>query len=235
MRKLQLEWTYILGKISSEALSEQDKVLCLMSKVSRTQWAQLRAIKEDRERRMSVKVLSKLPAEKAREEVAEDHMNRHRKIMEQATRTKTVNMIEDEECGEVYAIKGGGRGKGRGKGKGGRGRDINEAPDKDPRFSATVVCKYCHRTGHYVDTCYRKLREEKKSEQALKKAGTGTTKPVEPSATPFPPIPPVRPVAPLPPPSSGEDKGRRKRQRIELIEQPHAMERDLWEWKLNGK
>ena len=34
VRKLQLQWTYILGKMSSEALSEQDKVLCLMSKVS---------------------------------------------------------------------------------------------------------------------------------------------------------------------------------------------------------
>ena len=36
VRKLPLEWNYILGKMSSEALSEQDTVLCLMSKVSRT-------------------------------------------------------------------------------------------------------------------------------------------------------------------------------------------------------
>ena len=100
-----------------------------------------------------MKELFKLLAEKDREQVAEDHMNRHRKIMEQATLTKTVNMIQDEECGEVYAIKGGGRGKGDAKGKGMRGRGKNEGPDKDPRFSATVVCKYCHRTGHYVDTC----------------------------------------------------------------------------------
>ena len=182
-----------------------------------------------------MKELFQLLAEKAREQVAEDHMNRHRKIMEQATRTKTVDMIEDEECGEVYAIKGGGRGKGKGKGKGGRGRGNNEGPDKDPRFSATVVCKYGHTTGHYVDTCYRKLREEKNSGQALKKVGTGTTKPVEPSATPVPPVPPVWPVAPLPPPSSGENEGGRKRQRLELIEQLHAIERDLREWKLNGE
>ena len=152
-----------------------------------------------------MKEVFKLLAEKAREQVAEDHMDRHRKIMEQATRTKTVNMIEDEECGEVYAIKGGGRGKGKGKGIGGRGRGNNEAPEKDPRFSATVVCKHCHRNGHYVDTCYRKLREEKKSKQALKKVGTGTSKPVEPSATPVPPVPPVRPVTPLP--EKGRGKG----------------------------
>lgn len=215
VRKLQLEWAYILGKMSSDALSEQDKVLCLMSKVSRAQWTLLRAAKEDRERTTSVPELFKLLIEKARDQVAEDHMNRHRKIMEQATRTKTVNLIDDEECGEVYAIQG--RGNGKGKGKGGPGR--GEAPEKDPKFTASIVCRYCHKSGHYVDTCYRKQREDKKAE----KAQSGAAKP---AASSGPPVAPVRPVPPLPPPPSGDDDGRRKRQRLELIEKLHAIERD---------
>lgn len=203
VRKLQLVWAYILGKMSSEAPSEQGKVLCLMSKVSRTQWAQLRATREDKEHTTSVPELFKLLAEKAGDQVAEDHMNRHRKIMEQATRTKTVNMIKYEGFDEVNAIKGGGRGKGKGKGKGGRGRGGNEVPAKDPGFSATVVCKHCRKTGHYVDTCYRMLREHKKAEQALKKADAVGARPAAPSAPPVPPVPPVRPVDPLLPPQAG--------------------------------
>ena len=237
VRKLQVDWAYILGKMSRDCLSEQDKLLCLMSKISRVQWSQLRTAKEDRARTTNVNELFKLLAEKARDQVAEDHMNRHRKIMEQATRTKTVNMIEEEEFEEVYAVQGKdkekGRGRGRGGGKGGRGRGNGEDAEKDPRFSATVICKYCHRSGHYVDTCYRKQREEKKVENALKKGNPGAVKTNVTATPPGSPVPPVRPVAPLPPPYA-DDEGRRKRQRLELIEQLHAIERELREWKLNG-
>lgn len=167
-------------------------------------------MKEDRERTTSVPELFKLMVENTRDQVAEDHMNCHLKIMEQATRAKTVKMFE-EELEVISAIKGGGRGKGQGKVKSGSGHGRNEAPVKDPRFSATVTCKHCGKHGHYIESCYSKQREDKKAEQALKKAEGGVAKCAAPSG---PAVPLVIPVAPLPPAPAGEDKGRRKRQRL---------------------
>ena len=72
--------------------------------------------------------------------------------------------------------QGQGRGsqKGRGKGKGiaaGKDRTVsvsrfsrNTAPDSQnsSRFSATIICKWCNKKGHYEDFCWAKERWEKR-------------------------------------------------------------------------
>jgi hypothetical protein len=71
--------------------------------------------------------------------------------------------------------KGGGGGKGKSKGK---GVQSQPAP-QPPHFNVVVWCKFCHRKGHYEDSCWTKQKEERKARAREKEKGA-TPSPLPP-------------------------------------------------------
>lgn len=103
---------------------------------------------------------------KVMEDWTEKSLNVHKKQL--------LNPIESQGKGQVRqpfprnaptppSGKGGGKaaGKGKGKGKG----DTKPRESVPPKFSVTLQCTHCGKTGHYVDQCWKKKREEEKDKR----------------------------------------------------------------------
>ena len=135
--------------------------------------------------------------------------------------------------------KGKGKGTGKGKGKGGPSADV---PRKEGRFTVTIVCWHCGKSGHYRDSCYERIREEQKAARDKRKAASDpkpTPKP-SPGAPPKPPKPPVHPGPPPLPPfptfptatpaaavEQDDEQSSRKRKRLHLVEQLQLIQQQL--------
>ena len=252
--QLVLDFRTIYTKLTPGVLSQQDLVLRLVSKIPEKFWKRIREQREDRLRCSSFDDLAELMLEKSHEKVVEDHIENHRRRLLNVKPNKVRLMEEEQYQEELHAMQRGGRGRGKGKGKGGRGKD--DRPPKEPRFSVTVECHYCRKPGHYKDSCYQRIYDERR--EARKKANEANPKPSpkpKPAASPSPapaptpatkpgppprPIPPVRPKPPIPPPKPAqetpqEDEGdasnKRKRQRVALLEQLNMIHEQLRDLK----
>ena len=259
VKQLVLELKVLHNKFQPGALTDQDQLLQLVSKIPQRLWSDLRSTRADRSRADTFAGLVDLLSEKARENLVEEHIEAQRKILF-GKPGRSLNYLSgegsavyaDEEEGLYAMERGRGKGKGKGPGKGkGKGASGTEVPRKDGRFTATIVCWHCGKSGHYRDSCYERIREEQKAARDKRKAASGPkpTPKFSPSLPPRPPKPPVHPgPPPRPPVQSGppplphfptspaatpaaameqDDEQSRKRKRLHLVEQLQLIQQQL--------
>ena len=248
VKQLVLEFKVLHNKFQPGALTDQDLLLQLVSKIPQRLWSELRSTRADRLRADTFAGLVDLLSEKARDNLVEDHIEAQRKYLFSKP-GRSLNYLAGGEGTEeegLYAMergKGRGKGKGKGPGKGkGKGGPSADVPRKESRFTATIVCWHCGKSGHYRDSCYERIREEQKAARDKRKAASDpnpTPKP-SPGAPPKPPKPPVHPGPPPLPPfptfptatpaaavEQDDEQSSRKRKRLHLVEQLQLIQQQL--------
>ena len=174
------EIDYHITKLSTQAMSEQDKHLLLVSKIPEEWWREMRSTKAERAQTEGFEVLKVALLEKAKDEMNEKLIQQFRRKLAAPLRAEKekVRMAEalqpkprDEEVEakrpRFEASNAAGKGKGMrfqsqaGKGKG-RGRSQSQPRAEEPKFQATIYCKFCHKKGHYTDECWSKRNAERR-------------------------------------------------------------------------
>mmetsp|Transcript_121709 Transcript_121709/g.211386 ORF Transcript_121709/g.211386 Transcript_121709/m.211386 type:complete len:368 (-) Transcript_121709:227-1330(-) len=96
VQQLLLDLRLLFAKFQKDALSDQDQLLALISKVPQVAWRDLRRLKEDRARTTSFEGLADLLLERARDNIVEEHVESQRRHMLAARGGRSVNMIEED-------------------------------------------------------------------------------------------------------------------------------------------
>ena len=174
--QLYLEFEEILSRMTAGSMSDQEKFLMLVKKLHPKTFTELRSDRYYKHRTEDFGSLKEALLEKCKEDWLERHLFAQKKQVLQTLEAQPPKpmQIDSNENGQSQNGKGKGKGKGKGGGKGaGKGKGVtqNAKPyakeqviqDAYPKFSATIWCKWCHRRGHYEDTCWSKEKFEKKS------------------------------------------------------------------------
>ena len=164
--QMLLEVETLFSKLPDSSMSEDEKVLLLVSNIHPTQWKEIRAERSWRKRCDTYTDLKALVREKVRDDYAERFLFGQVQKRDQKSyymdsqgqnfgkgRGKGLYSQNDGHIGGYYGQdvhfqlqeqgkgKGGGRGDSQGKGgaKGGKGK----GEPKPPEFKAKIVCKFC--------------------------------------------------------------------------------------------
>jgi hypothetical protein len=147
---------------------------------------------------------------------------------------KTMETIEPTADPDELAFvqsnskgKGKGKGKAGGKGQGDQGKGRGDAkngskPERDDpdqakydKFTATITCKHCSKTGHYADWCFQRIKSARQELKKKLKEDPNSVSPTQaPSAGRPPPVPtpPSRPTpTPVLDPPAVDDSNSKKR------------------------
>ena len=163
----------LMSKMSESAMSDQEKFIMLTKKIHPKTFSELRGDRLFKRRTEKFLDLKEVLLEKSEEDWQERHLAQLKK--------ETLNTINDEATKvSMQQSSGKGRGdpnrsnfqqqsqssNGRGKGKGkgiAKGKGSAKPPAQDPKFHASITCKFCGKRGHYVDRCWEKFPNLKPS------------------------------------------------------------------------
>ena len=165
--QLCIEMDEIFGKLSEGAMSDQDKFLALTKKLHPKTFAEMRSDRHYKRRMETYMDLKQAILEKAEEDHVERHLFQLKKenlhTLQEEVQGKSLPKPH-EKPHELGKGKGKGKGQGRGKGKGkGMSTQANSDPKplEQPKFSASIQCKWCGRKGHYDNKCWDKHPEQR--------------------------------------------------------------------------
>ena len=167
----------LLVELTENAMSDQEKLILLIKKIHPRTYNEMRQDRFFKNKMASFSDLKNALLDKVMEDWTEKSLNVHKKQL--------LNPLEGQNkpAGQVKQpfsrsaptpppVRSGGKGSGKGKGK---GRVSNFKESVPPKFSVTLQCTHCGKTGHYVDQCWKKKREEEKDKKKFApKVQTGT-------------------------------------------------------------
>ncbi len=174
MAQLFVEFEDIFARLSSGAMSDQDKFLFLVKKLHPKTFGELRQDRFYKHRTEDYQSLKEALLEKSKEDWLEKHLFNQKKQIFQPLVQKSDEHNPPGNSSNTRSKPNGPHGKGKGNGKGEKGKGKmsgapnNSQSEQKPKFSATIFCKYCGKKGHYEDSCWSK----QKSERAQKKKNT---------------------------------------------------------------
>ena len=134
LEKYLIGFDTLLGMFSEDAITEQDAVVWLSSKLSDAFWKRCRTTAEDRRRCDGYDSLKDLIREKAKEHVLENLFETQRSSIGSKP-TPNLRMDLDEEK---------------------KGKKRKEELKGINQFKASVVCHFCGKKGHYKSECWSK-------------------------------------------------------------------------------
>ena len=202
VEQMFLELETLFTKIPAESMSQDEKLLLLVSKINAAQWKEIRAERSWRKRCETYEDLKTLLREKARDDYLErfllDQVQKKERTFYMESQGQNygkgygkgkgwhANEFQSQEMHFQLSEQGKGKGKGRGRGepnagKGGKGKGEPKAPE----FKAKIVCKFCKKTGHYESNCWSKEKAERKQKaDEKKKKGPQNTQGSSSNSTP---------------------------------------------------
>ena len=161
-----LEFETLLGKLSENSMTDQDKLLHLINKLHPKTFQELRASPVWRPHTDTYSGIKQALTEKVKEDWVDKRLVVTQKNLLAQTEQMQVDSAQTPQSTSYQHQSrslGKGKGKGKGQGKGGpRGRTPSaRTPSRSRsksqnRFSATIICKWCGKTGHYDDRCFSK-------------------------------------------------------------------------------
>ena len=137
LEKYLIGFDLLLGKFSDHAITEQDAVVWLSSKLSEQFWLKCRTSSEDRKRCDGYDSLKSLIREKANEFINEN-LHAIQRSGAKATPNLSMRLDLDEEKKAKLTAK--------------RKEDLKGIN----QFKASVVCHFCGKKGHYKSECWSK-------------------------------------------------------------------------------
>jgi hypothetical protein len=171
---LLLELESLFGKLSENAMSDQEKFLTLLKKLHPRTYGEIRADRFYKRRSETFSDLKATLVEKVGEDWVEKNLLKRENFLRPLMEKGAGKGEKDPENGEKKVAgkaggkgvgKGGEKGSGKGKGRGRGAREKNFEDTPAPKFGATIYCKFCKKKGHYEDKCWSKEKYEKKKAQ----------------------------------------------------------------------
>ena len=171
--QLFLELEELLNKMSTGAMSDQKKFILLTRKLHPKTFAEMRADRFFKRRTEAFEDRKEALMEKAEEDWQEKHLVQLKKEKD------TLHTIKDNPIPNFGKGKGlsrekrlqdqssqssQGKGKGKGKGKG----TSKSLTWEEPRFKASISCKFCGKRGHYEQKCWNKFPQLKPTNSTFK-------------------------------------------------------------------
>jgi hypothetical protein len=163
-----LDFETLASKLSPGAWTDQDRLLSLISKINPRTFQEIRSHPTFRPRTDTFLEFKQVLQEKVKEDWVDRKLVTPKQL--QVLSLDPQNQMQVDQAPQSsgsgpHNFQNRGRTKGQapniGKGKGkstGRGNNSRN-PSRNPpqnRFHATIVCKFCHKVGHYDDRCWVK-------------------------------------------------------------------------------
>ena len=190
VEQMLLEFDSLVAKFPNGSLSEEEKLLLLVTKVHPVSWKEIRSERNWRARCDRYSDLKELLREKARDDMVEKFLysqisakrdTNKAFVLEPNPNTNSTSSTAPEQNQNRSAGKGG---KGKGKGKGSNNHSSNfSKPWTKPAgitpatFKAKVQCKFCNKVGHYESECWTKEKQERRQKAEQRKRHTDRDQP----------------------------------------------------------
>ena len=154
-----LEFETLSGKLSAHAWTDQDKLLSLIGKLHPKTFQEIRAHPFWRSRTDTYQEMKSSLQEKVKEDWIEKKMSNPKlqvlalddvmQVDQVPSQSSSQGQVAPQNRGRTKGqAQSSGKGKGKSKGTGrGNSRSTSRIPSQN-RFSATIVCKFCNKTGH---------------------------------------------------------------------------------------
>jgi hypothetical protein len=163
-----LDFETLASKLSPGAWTDQDRLLSLISKINPRTFQEIRSHPTFRPRTDTFLEFKQVLQEKVKEDWVDrklvtpkqlqvlslDHPNQMQ--VDQAPQSSGSGPHNFQNRGRTKGQAPNiGKGKGKSTGRGNNSRNPSRNPPQN-RFHATIVCKFCHKVGHYDDRCWVK-------------------------------------------------------------------------------
>lgn len=134
--------------MSEGSMTNQDKLIIMMSKIPPGMWSEMRREKSERDKTEDFEKMKELLIERVKESATERVIEGLRKkIASDLNLHQEIDIEENTVQQQIFKI------------------EKKEQERKDVDFRAKVQCRYCGKTGHYRSNCF-----ERKEDLKLKKA-----------------------------------------------------------------
>ena len=168
-----LKMEEVLSLLSPEAMSDQEKLLTLISKLHPQTFKEIRQDRSDRRQCDNYNSLKTLLREKAREDFFERYLFQQQRDPKMKEKLNVASVVDERSVAEPNSgfqnseTRGRGKGKGKGQGKG-KGEGKGKGRWQDPSFKAKIQCKFCQKIGHYESDCWTKQKVERQAKSNTK-------------------------------------------------------------------